>query len=67
MLWAETAGHTLKKRTATENSNFTILPNSPIVKGSYGEDIYCQIRRFVIVRVNRNAHFVEAWSVVSGV
>jgi hypothetical protein len=61
MLWSETAGHSLSKRTPTENSNFTAHPNSSLVQGQFGERIYSSIRRFVIVRVNRQSHFVEAW------
>jgi hypothetical protein len=61
MLWSETAGQSLSKRTPTENTMFTVHPNSGRVQGQFGESIYSSIRRFVIVRVNRRAHFVEAW------
>lgn len=61
MLWSETAGESLSKRSATENSKFTVHPNSSIVQGRFGEKIHCTIRRFVVVRVNRQQHFVEAW------
>jgi hypothetical protein len=55
MLWSETAGATTRKaaRNGTENTAITI--------GKFNQEIYCQIRRFVIVKVNRERHFVYAW------
>jgi hypothetical protein len=56
MLWAETASNTMQQaRHGTENTAITI--------GRFGEVVYSQIRRFVIVKVNRDRHFVHAWSV----
>jgi hypothetical protein len=53
MLWTETASQTLTARNGTENTNITT--------GKYGENIFSQIRRFVVVDVNRERHFVYAW------
>lgn len=39
-------------RNGTETSGITI--------GKFGEGIYSQIRRFIVVRVNRDRHFVYA-------
>ncbi|KAL5114357.1 hypothetical protein ACEQ8H_007747 [Pleosporales sp. CAS-2024a] len=61
MLWSETAGSTASKRTDTDNTFFTQHPNSQLIEGKYGEQIYCSIRRFVVMRVNLAKHFVEAW------
>jgi hypothetical protein len=56
MLWAETASATMKQaRIGTENTAITI--------GRFGEQVYSQIRRFVVVKVNRDGHFVYAWLV----
>jgi hypothetical protein len=56
MLWAETASATIMQaRHGTENTAITV--------GQLGEKIYSQIRRFVVVKVNREHHFVYAWSV----
>ena len=54
MLWAETASATLT-RNGTENTGITI--------GRFGQGVFSQIRRFVIMKVNRSQHFVYAWSV----
>jgi hypothetical protein len=65
MLWTETAGETHRRRarTGTENSMMTTqrYSNDTISQGRFGQDVYSQIRRFVIVRVNRRQHFVLAW------
>jgi hypothetical protein len=53
MLWTETASQTFKAPNGTENTNITM--------GKYGENIFSQIRRFVVVDVNRERHFVYAW------
>lgn len=63
MLWSEPAGETTARAGATDNSRYTTHPNSGIVEGRFGQKIYCQIRRFVVIRVNRQQHFVEAWYV----
>ncbi|KAF2823153.1 hypothetical protein CC86DRAFT_300156 [Ophiobolus disseminans] len=63
MLWSETAGETLTRRTDTENSKVTVHPN--IIEGRFGEKIHSTIRRFVIVRVNRQQHFVEACAITT--
>lgn len=54
MLWAESASATMT-RGGTENTAVTI--------GRFGEQVFSQIRRFVVVRVNRDRHFVYAWYV----
>jgi di/tripeptidase len=63
MLWTETAGETLRSRTATENSRITtqVYPDPAISTGRFGQNVHSQIRRFVIVKVNRRQHFVLAW------
>jgi hypothetical protein len=43
-------------------SEFPAASNPAIIPGRFGQDVHSQIRRFVVVRVNRNSHFVEAWS-----
>jgi hypothetical protein len=59
MLWVEAASATMAMaRNGTENTAVTI--------GRFGEGVYSQIRRFVIVKVNRKGHFVYAWLVVIG-
>jgi hypothetical protein len=54
MLWAETASATMV-RNGTENTAITV--------GRFGESVYSQIRRFVVMKVNRDRHFVYAWYV----
>jgi hypothetical protein len=61
-LWTETASETMRSATATENSRATIHnPNPAITPGRFGQEIFSQIRRFVVVKVNRRQHFVLAW------
>lgn len=56
MLWSETASATMQvARAGTENSAITV--------GRFGQGIYSQIRRFIVMKVNRERHFVYAWSV----
>jgi hypothetical protein len=56
MLWAETASATIQQaRRGTENTAITT--------GRFGEQVFSQIRRFVVVRANKDRHFVYAWSV----
>lgn len=53
MLWAEAASETMARRNGgTENTAITI--------GRFGQGVFSQIRRFVVVQVNREAHFVYA-------
>jgi hypothetical protein len=54
MLWAETASATMA-RNGTENTAITV--------GRFGQDVFSQIRRFVVMKVNRQRHFIYAWSV----
>jgi hypothetical protein len=70
MLWHEPAAERLPPRNATENSQVTeqmyTIPEPgrkepSIISGRWGQGIYSQIRRFVVVRVNKSQHFVEAW------
>jgi hypothetical protein len=49
MLWAETANATL-----SGHSTMATI-------GRFNEYVFSQIRRFIIVAVNRNRHFVYAW------
>jgi hypothetical protein len=53
MLWAQSGSETLT-RSASENSAITIL--------RYAERIFTQVRRYVVIDVNRKRHFVYAWS-----
>lgn len=56
MLWSETAGATANlARNGTENTAITV--------GLFNQKVFSQIRRFVIMEVNREKHFVYAWSV----
>jgi hypothetical protein len=59
MLWSETAGGTNSANSV--KSHGSNIYNAGTVQGRYGEEIPSQIRRFVIVRVNRSSHYVEAW------
>jgi hypothetical protein len=52
MLWAETASATMA-RNGTENTAITV--------GRFGQGVFSQIRRFVIMKVNRQRHFIYAW------
>lgn len=53
MLWAEAASETMVRRAGgTDNTAITV--------GRFGQNVFSQIRRFVIVQVNREAHFVYA-------
>ncbi|KAH7409818.1 hypothetical protein DE146DRAFT_327486 [Phaeosphaeria sp. MPI-PUGE-AT-0046c] len=65
MLWSEPAGETAIRAGTTDNSRYTAHPNSGIVEGRFGQKIYCQIRRFVVIRVNRQQHFVEACAITT--
>jgi hypothetical protein len=58
MLWSETAGGSISR---SDQTVFTAYPNSTFTRGRFGENIYSSIRRFVVMRVNRASHFVEAW------
>jgi hypothetical protein len=66
MLWTEPAAERLPARNPTENSRITTVqkqtnPDPAIITGRWGQQIHSQIRRFVVVRVNRQQHFIEAW------
>jgi hypothetical protein len=65
MLWTETAGENLRRQapTDTDNSRMTELkyPDPAMSSGRFGQIVHSQIRRFVIVKINRKAHFVLAW------
>lgn len=56
MLWAETLSE-----TASRNHVRNGTVNTAITVGRFGQGVYSQIRRFVVVRVNRRDHFVYAW------
>jgi hypothetical protein len=57
MLWAETLSETSARAfgRGTDNTAITV--------GRFGQGVYSQIRRFVIVKVNRTEHFFYAWYV----
>jgi hypothetical protein len=54
VLWSETAGN------AGNGSSIMSSISSTITMGRYGEMVHSQIRRFVVVKVNRMQHFVLA-------
>ncbi|KAH6644151.1 hypothetical protein C7974DRAFT_407853 [Boeremia exigua] len=54
MLWSEAASENLA-RNGTETTGITIC--------RFGQSVYSQIRRFVVVRVNRDRHFVYALAI----
>lgn len=64
MLWAEAASETASRSqirfpsNATNNSDITV---GPFVRGRFGQRVFSQIRRFVIVETQRRRHFVKAW------
>lgn len=61
MLWAESASATMS-RGGTENTAVTVARFNPAVTpGRFQEAVYSQIRRFVVVKVNRQRHFIYAW------
>lgn len=64
MLYSEPMGESAQRSDATTNTRYTAHPNSPIVLGPFGQNIYSSIRRFVVMRVNKQRHFVEAWLVL---
>jgi hypothetical protein len=54
MLWAETASATMHQgRRGTENTAITV--------GRFGQQVYSQIRRFVVVKADKDRHFVHTW------
>ncbi|KAH6259016.1 hypothetical protein HBI42_096730 [Parastagonospora nodorum] len=56
MLWSETAGATANlARNGTENTAITV--------GLFNQQVFSQIRRFVIMEVNREKHFVYACAI----
>ncbi|KAF1941205.1 hypothetical protein EJ02DRAFT_444991 [Clathrospora elynae] len=54
MLWAE---------TASPNLVYNGTDNTAITVGRFGESVYSQIRRFVVVKVHRQRHFVYACAI----
>lgn len=64
MLYSEAASERIPPKNPTDNSKITaqIDQNPAMIPGRWGETIYSQIRRFVVIRVHKN-HFVEAWYV----
>lgn len=63
ILRSEPTGEIATSSRMTENSQSTAHPMSGVVEGRFGQKIYCQIRRFVVMRVNKHEHFVETWYV----
>lgn len=57
MLWSEAASET----SAFPRDASLLHYRDPITIGRFGQPVFSQIRRFVIVRVKRNQHFVYAW------
>ncbi|KAH3962717.1 hypothetical protein HBI04_019780 [Parastagonospora nodorum] len=56
MLWSEIAGATaILARNGTENTAITV--------GLFNQQVFSQIRRFVIMEVNREKHFVYACAI----
>jgi hypothetical protein len=65
MLWTESIcdNYRFQAPTGTDNSRMTELkyPDPAMSSGRFGQVVHSQIRRFVIVKINRKAHFVLAW------
>ncbi|KAF3053010.1 hypothetical protein E8E11_010764 [Didymella keratinophila] len=59
MLWAETQSETSARNfgNGTENTAITV--------GRFGQGVFSQIRRFVVVRVNRKEHFVYGCAITT--
>jgi hypothetical protein len=57
MLWAEKDGETVSG-TVTKRP---VDERNPKAQGSFNQTFYFAIRRFVVIRVNRNKHHVKAW------
>ncbi|KAF2728509.1 hypothetical protein EJ04DRAFT_96485 [Polyplosphaeria fusca] len=63
MLWAEAASETAARQQIRWPSNATLntdITVGPFLPGRFGERVYSQIRRFVIVETQRKKHFVKA-------
>jgi hypothetical protein len=62
MFWTETAGEP-RGRTRSDNGTMTELEytDPAISSGRFGQVVRSQLRRFVIVKINRKQHFVLAW------
>jgi hypothetical protein len=58
VLWTETAGDTIARQAGTEGT--VRFHNDAITIGRFGQPVYSQIRRFVIVKVRVKGHFVYA-------
>jgi hypothetical protein len=62
MLWAEAASEAaLRQKTEREATVRSFVRNDPLTPGRFGELVYSQIRRFVVVQVRRKDQFVKAW------
>jgi hypothetical protein len=62
MLWAEAASETAARSQVARDEDATVAQfKNPYTVGRFGQTVYSQIRRFVIMRVKRKEHFVYAW------
>jgi hypothetical protein len=65
MLWAEAASETAARQA--NNGDGTVQQfhrtgyTQGYTQGRFGETVFSNIRRFVIMRVKRHDHFVYAW------
>jgi hypothetical protein len=64
MLWAEAASAT-DARQYLPNGTVGSFSGPGYTEGRFGESVYSNIRRFVIVKVRKNDNFVYAWLVVN--
>lgn len=60
VLWAEAASETAA-RQALGDGTVQRFQGPGYSQGRFGETVYSNIRRFVIMRVKRHDHFVYAW------
>jgi hypothetical protein len=69
MLWAEAASETGARQQAApfapdgtvQGFQQSPAPGSGYTPGRFGQTVYSNIRRFVVMRVKRHDHFVYAW------
>ncbi|KAF2279828.1 uncharacterized protein EI97DRAFT_430838 [Westerdykella ornata] len=63
MLWAEAASETAARQAAPDGTVYRYQkPSHDYTPGRFpGEFVYSNIRRFVIMRVKKDAHFVYVW------
>ena len=65
MLWAEPASETFGQYNSRQTEHTHVQYNDPVTVGRFGQAVFSQIRRFVIMRVKKKEHFVYAWYVAA--